>query len=143
MERRLLFFASGLATLLLFVATVTAAPPTRIPFEFDETFPSDFLTAVCGIPVFLHVQGAGTTTLYYDKSGTQLVREHDTLAPGARSTIFSPVEIGGTGKSFTEVYARPIHVPVPRGHGDRRSRDRHLERGATNLGAGQSTHRRP
>jgi len=115
MERRLLFFTSGLATLLLFVATVTAAPPTRIPFEFDETFPSDFLTAVCGIPVFLHVQGAGTTTLYYDKSGTQLVREHDTLAPGARSTIFSPVEIGGTGKSFTEVTHAPSTFLYPEG----------------------------
>src|SRR5437867_1620910 len=100
MEARVLFSVAGLATLLLFVAPVTAAPPTRIPFELDVTLPSGFLTAACGIPVYVHLQGGGTTTLYYDKSGTRVVRELDTLAEGLTTTIFSPVEQGGTGKSF-------------------------------------------
>src|SRR6266536_1513824 len=101
MKRRILFLAAGLAT-VLFAAPVAAAPPTHIPFEFDETFPSGLLTALCGIPVYVHAQGAGTTTLYYDQSGTQIIRELDTLAKGATTTIFSPLELGGTGKSFTD-----------------------------------------
>jgi YD repeat-containing protein len=77
------------ASLALFVFSVCAAamPRTRISFQFDETFPSDFLTDACGIPVWIHEQGAGTTTLHYDSDG-QLVRELDTLAPGATVTIF-------------------------------------------------------
>lgn len=96
------------ATLVLFVFSVCAAamPPTRIFFEFDETFPSDFLTDACGIPVWIHEQGAGTTTLHYDGNG-QLVRELDSLAPGATATIFSPIELGGTGMSFTDVTHAP------------------------------------
>lgn len=114
MERRILFFATGLAT-LLFVAPVTAARPTHIPFEFDETFPSGLLTALCGIPVYVHAQGAGTTTLYYDQSGTQVIRELDTLAEGVTTTIFSPVEQGGTGKSFTDVTHAPTTFVYPEG----------------------------
>lgn len=100
-------FASA-ASLALFVFSVCAAamPPTRISFEFDVTFPSDFLTDACGIPVWVHEQGAGTTTLHYDSDG-QLVRELDTLAPGVTVTIFSPVELGGTGMSFTDVTHAP------------------------------------
>ena len=80
MRRRVLVLGTGLATALLFVAPVIATPPTHISFEFNETFPSGALTALCGIPVYVHVQGAGTTTLYYDQSGTQIIRELDTMA---------------------------------------------------------------
>jgi hypothetical protein len=103
------------ATLLLFVASVTAAPPTRFPFEVDETFPGAFLTGLCGFPVYVHVQGSGITTLYYDESGTQVVREIDTLAEGLTTTIFSPLELGGTGKSFTEVMRAPGIFQYPEG----------------------------
>src|SRR5262245_26779803 len=102
MRRRALCTVTGLATLLLLVASVDAAPPTRIQFEFDETFLSGPLTAFCGVPVFIHVVGAGTTTLHYDKSGA-LIREFDAMAPGLTTTIFSPLGAGGTGKSFTDV----------------------------------------
>lgn len=117
MEPRVLFSITGLATLLLLIAPASAAPPTRIQFEFDETFPSGFLTALCGIPVYAHVQGAGTTTLYYDKSGTKVVRELDTLAEGLTTTIFSPVELGGTGKFFTDVTHAPSMFLYPEGSG--------------------------
>jgi hypothetical protein len=102
MRRRALLAVIGFATLLLSVGSVDAAPPTFIQFEFDETFPNGFLTAFCGVPVFIHLVGAGTTTLHYDRSGA-LIREFDTLAPGLTTTIFSPLGAGGTGKSFTDV----------------------------------------
>ena len=89
MRRRALFPVTGLAMLLLFVASVDAAPPTRIQFEFDVTFHNGFLTALCGVPVFIHLVGAGTTTLHYDKSGA-LIREFDTMAPGLTTTMAAP-----------------------------------------------------
>jgi hypothetical protein len=56
--------------LLLMIAPVTAAPPVHIQFQFDETFPNDFLTDFCRIPVYVHLRGGGTTTLFYDKTGS-------------------------------------------------------------------------
>jgi len=106
---------SGITTLSLGTAPATAAPPTHIAFEFDDTFPSPFLTALCGIPVFVHLEGAGTTTLFYDRSGTQVIRELDTLAAGASTTIVSPVAEGGTGKSFTDVTHSPTTFLYPEG----------------------------
>jgi len=49
------------------------------------------------------------------KVGTQVIRELDTLAPGATTTIFSPVELGGTGKSFTDVTRSPTTFLYPAG----------------------------
>ena len=112
---RALFSVISLVMLPLFIAPVTAAAPTRIQFELDVTFPSDVLTGLCGIPVFIHLQGGGTTTLYYDKTGTQLIRESDTLPAGIVTTIFSPVEEGGTGKSFTDVTHGPAVFEYPEG----------------------------
>jgi len=114
--RRYAFFAiTVVASWLLLVAPVTAARPTRIAFQIDATFPSDFLSAVCGFPVFVHVQGGGTTTLFNDQSGTQVIRELDTLAQGATTTIFSPIAAGGTGKSFTDVTHSPATFLYPEG----------------------------
>lgn len=114
MQARTIASIAGLAALLLLAIPATATPPTRIAFEFDETFPSDFLTDACGIPVWIHEQGAGTTTLYYDSDG-QLIRELDTLAEGATVTLFSPLELGGTGRSFTEVSHEPSTFLYPDG----------------------------
>ena len=115
MKRRIVLSIISMASLLLSIGPVQADKPTFIQFEFDETFPSEFLTGLCGISVFVHLKGGGTTTLYYDKSGTQLIREHDTLAEGATTTIFSPVELGGTGKSFTDVTHGPSTFSYPEG----------------------------
>lgn len=105
---------TALATLLLVSTHATSVPPTRVGFAFDEIFPSEFLTAFCGFPVFVHVQGAGTTTLHYDQD-ENLVRELDTLAAGATTTIFSPVELGGTGESFTDEAHAPSTFLYPNG----------------------------
>lgn len=79
------------------------------------TFPSEFLTALCGIPVSIHLQGGGTTTLFYDQNGTRVIRELDTLAEGLTTTIFSPIDAGGTGKSFTDVTHSPATFLYPEG----------------------------
>lgn len=105
----------GIPALVLFVNSVNAVQPTRIPFEVDVTFPSERLTALCGIPVSIHLQGSGTTTLFYNQSGTRVIRELDTLAGGATITIFSPIDAGGTGKSFTDVTHSPATFLYPEG----------------------------
>jgi hypothetical protein len=99
---------------LLLAAPVLAAPPTRIPLEIDETFRSRFLSNACGIPVWVHIEGAGTITLFYGKSG-ELIRQIETYAEGLTSTYYSPVELGGTGKSLTQVIHSPITILYPDG----------------------------
>jgi hypothetical protein len=91
--------ASSVAAVLLLVTTAAAAPPTRLDFEDDETFPS-FFTDLCGVPVFLHIEGSGTNTLFYDQDGN-VIRELDTIPGGLEFTLFSPEEAGGTGKSLS------------------------------------------
>ncbi len=114
MQRHALVSVTALVTLLLLSTHATSVPPTRVEFAFDEIFPNGFLTDFCGFPVLVHVQGAGTTTLHYDQDG-KLVRELDTLATGAITTIFSPVELGGTGKSFTDETHAPSTFLYPNG----------------------------
>ena len=100
MPRRASLVATVVLTLVLVAPAATAAPPTRIPFEVDLTLPRSLLSALCGVPVFLHVEGAGTVFLFHDQSGN-VIRELDTVPGGFHFTFFSPVEAGGTGKSLT------------------------------------------
>lgn len=102
MMKRCALYCAILGTLLL--GRADASPPTRIPFEFDDTFHSGFLSRTCGIPVYVHTQGAGIITLFYDAMGAQIIREIDTLPNGATTTYFSP----DTGRSLTQV----VHTPV-------------------------------
>jgi len=92
MRRMALFFSISAALFLPSMAT--GAPPSSFTFTFDETFPS-FLSGVCGFPVFVHLDGTATATLFFDPSGS-LIREIDTNA-GFKVTFFAP----STGKSFT------------------------------------------
>jgi len=117
MARLALLAASAVATLLwLMAAEATASSPTRITLDIDETFASPFLTSLCGIPVSLHEQGTVTVTLFYDASGTQVIRELDTLPGGFTVTRFSPAdEEGGTGKSSTSVEHTSYKTLYPEG----------------------------
>jgi hypothetical protein len=80
---------------MLFTATAPAAPPRRFSFAIDDTFPSSFLSLVCGFDVFIHLEGTANAKLFFDRNGT-LIREIDTQ-PNLRITFFAP----STGKSFT------------------------------------------
>jgi len=101
------------------IALVLAEPaasdaPTRVPYQLDDTFQSRFLTNRCGVPVVVHIVGTGTITVFYDRNGT-IVREFDMLPTGMTSTYSSPIELGGTGKTFSETVHSPVIFIFPAG----------------------------
>jgi hypothetical protein len=100
--------------LLLPAGAATAAPTLRLSFPIDATFAADGLTALCGVPVWIHVEGEDQVTYFYDASGTQILREID-YSPGFKFTIYSPVEEGGTGQTFTYPSSVQLHVDYPDG----------------------------
>jgi hypothetical protein len=99
---------------LLLPAAATAAPTLRLSFPIDETFPAEGLTALCGVPVWIHLEGEDQVTYFYDASGTQILRELD-YSPNLKFTIYSPVEEGGTGRTFTYPSTVQLHVAYPEG----------------------------
>jgi hypothetical protein len=92
-------------------AAATAGPPVVFTQEFDDTFQSQFWSATCDVPVFFHLEGTLTARLQPDSN---VIHEVDTF-PGFRITVFSPVEEGGTGKSFSFLLPAPIHFLYPEG----------------------------
>ena len=104
----------ALAAALLLPAGAAAAPPLRLSFPVDETFHAEGLSDICGVPVWIHFEGENKVTYYYDASGTQIVRELDSL-PGFKFTVYSPVEEGGTGRSFTSASSVKLWVDYPQG----------------------------
>ena len=112
--RRLATVLTMAVALLLPASAATAAPTLRLSFPVDETFPADGLTALCGVPVWIHFEGEDQVTYYYDASGTQILREID-YSPGFKFTIYSPVEYGGTGRTFTYPSSVQLHIDYPDG----------------------------
>jgi hypothetical protein len=112
--RRLAAVLTTAAALLLPAGAATAAPTLRLSFPIDETFAAEGLTALCGVPVWIHLEGEDQVTYFYDASGTQILREID-YSPGFKFTIYSPVEEGGTGQTFTYPSSVQLHVDYPDG----------------------------
>jgi len=112
--RRLAAFLTIAMALLLPASAATAAPTLRLSFPIDETFPAEGLTALCGVPVWIHFEGEDQVTYFYDATGSQIVREID-YSPGFKFTIYSPVEEGGTGRTFTYPSSVQLHVDYPEG----------------------------
>ncbi|HEY1325883.1 MAG TPA: hypothetical protein VGI14_03025 [Casimicrobiaceae bacterium] len=98
----------------LVAAAANATPPARVPFDINDTFRSRFLSNVCGFPVMVHMQATGTVKLFRDNDGV-LMREIDMSATGFVNTYFSPIQLGGTGKSFTETLRSPTIILYPEG----------------------------
>jgi hypothetical protein len=113
-HRRLAAFLTTAVALLLPAGAATAAPTLRLSFPIDETFPAEGLTALCGVPVWIHFEGEDQVTYFYDASGTQILREID-YSPGFKFTIYSPLEAGGTGQTFTYPSSVQLHVNYPQG----------------------------
>ena len=103
----------ALLIVALGAGSVAAAPPVRVSDHVDVTVQSGFWTAACDVPVFIRTQSAQTFTFFSDRSG-QVVAEIDT-APGLKTTVSSPIEAGGTGKSFTYTAATPVRIVYPEG----------------------------
>jgi hypothetical protein len=112
--RRLAAVLTIAVALLLPAGAATAAPTLRLSFPIDATFPADGLTALCGVPVWIHFEGEDQVTYFYDASGTQILRERD-YSPGFKFTIYSPIEEGGTGQTFTYPSSVQLHVDYPDG----------------------------
>jgi hypothetical protein len=64
--------------------------------------------------VWIHLEGEDQVTYFYDVSGTQILRELD-YSPAFKFTLYSPVEEGGTGVSFTYPSTVQLHVDYPQG----------------------------
>jgi hypothetical protein len=92
-------------------AAATAGPPLSSTQQVDVTFQSQFWTDTCGVPVFSHQEGTVRITFVPDSN---VIHEVDTF-PRYTVTWFSPVEEGGTGKSFTYLNPFPIHFLYPEG----------------------------
>ena len=89
-----------LSTVVAFVIGLAAVPsvagpPTQLFLEDDITFPSGGLTAACGFPVFVSIQGGIHIMLRMDRNG--VLTETDTQSKWAL-TLSAPTQ--GTSFSY-------------------------------------------
>jgi hypothetical protein len=77
----------------------SAAAPEHYTVPIQDTFFAPFMSAVCGIPVTITIEGTAHVTLWRNDAGL-VVREHD-VASSFTAVFRSPTELGGTGLSFT------------------------------------------
>jgi hypothetical protein len=81
------------------VAGANAAQPQQFAIQLHESFVAPFMSAACGVPVTITLDGVSRVTLTRNSSGL-VVKEHDVLS--SFTAIFeSPLALGGTGQSFT------------------------------------------
>jgi hypothetical protein len=111
LPRVVLCVAVPLVLLFAVVSGATAGPPAQSVQQADFTFQSTFWSGTCGVPVFIHQVGTLRFTFVPDSN---VIHEVDTF-PRWTVTIYSPVDEGGTGKSFTFLQPYPIHFVYPEG----------------------------
>lgn len=78
---------------------VGAAPPQQLNIPIHDSFYAPFMSAACGVPVTITIDGVAHITLRRNDAGL-VVKEHDVLT-SFTAVFASPVALGGTGKSFT------------------------------------------
>lgn len=76
-----------------------AATPERLTIPIQDTFYAPFMSAACGVPVTITIEGTAHVLLQRDDTGL-IVREHD-VSSSFTAVFESPTELGGTGRSFT------------------------------------------
>jgi hypothetical protein len=113
MRKLALSIAVGVAAVGLAAAPSAADPPTHLFLEDDATFQSGGLTAACGFPVFVNIQGGIHIKLRTDRNG--VLHELDTFSDW-RITFSAPSQ--GTSFSFkfgpaTFVYPQGIAIGAP------------------------------
>jgi len=96
---------------LALAAAAAAGPPLKTTITVDSNAQSAFWSAACGIPVFIHQEGKIAVTYVSD---SKVIHEVDTF-PSFTRTVYSPVDQGGTGKSFTYKTPAPIKFLYPQG----------------------------
>ena len=107
--RRLIAFAATLACGVALTPTATGAPPTVVSFEVFDEFHAPFTSELCGVEVWIRLEGTVRLTVFHDQDGA-VVRELDT-SPGFRTTFSSPE----TGMSFSFPEALVWHYAYPEG----------------------------
>ena len=106
--RRLAFITAIAVVAVGFGApTVAAEPPKQVTLEDDASFQSGFLTATCGFPVFISIQGTVHITLRTDKDG--VLHEIDAFTDWS-ITFSAP----STGESFSYKFG-PAFFEYPEG----------------------------
>jgi hypothetical protein len=88
-------------------ASAAAGPPKHVTFVDDVEFPSGFLTAACGTPVVIAIEGIVKITLFTDKDG--VLREMDAFTNHSIS-FTAPA----TGNSFSYKFG-PARFVYPEG----------------------------
>jgi hypothetical protein len=76
-----------------------AAAPEQFAIPVQDSFHAPFMSAACGIPVTITIEGTAHVRLVRNDAGL-VVHEHDVLS--SFTAVFeSPLALGGTGLSFT------------------------------------------
>ena len=96
--RKLALLAAALAAAVA-ADGAGAAAPEHLTLPVADTFVAPFMSDACGIPVTIALEGVLQVTLERNDAGL-VVREHDVLS-SFTAVFSSPVELGGTGRSFT------------------------------------------
>jgi hypothetical protein len=81
------------------VAGANAAQTEQFAIQVHESFSAPFMSAACGVPVAITLDGVSRVTLTRNSSGL-VEKEHDVLT-SFTATFESPLALGGTGLSFT------------------------------------------
>src|SRR5262245_50889447 len=104
---RCLTVAVGLA---LTSGLLGSGPPTLITYQFKRTDASPSYSAFCGFEVDITRSGPLKAFLFYDQSGSRIIREIDTQ-PGFTYTLSSPQ----SGKSFSFPFGTAFRIEYPNG----------------------------
>jgi len=86
--------AAALAT-----GSVDAASVETSRIVIHDSFDAPFMSAACGVPVMITIDGVAQVTLRRNEAGLA-AWEHDTTA-SFTAVFSSPGSLGGTGRSFT------------------------------------------
>ncbi len=79
--------------------SAVGAGQDHLAIAVSDSFVAPFLSDACGVPVAIELSGVARITLERSTAGL-VVREHDVLT-SFTATFSSPLELGGTGFSFT------------------------------------------
>jgi len=104
---RFLLLAALVLGSLVLTSAATAAPPVRDRFPVEGQFALDGLSAACGVPVDVSLEGTFSITNFLDRDGVT-VREIDTQ-PGTKLTYIS--DFGEISVPFSGV----LHATYPEG----------------------------
>jgi hypothetical protein len=96
---RKLALLAAVCAAVVSTGSAVAAGPDHVVIPVSDSFLAPFMSDACGIPVAIELSGVLHVTLERSTAGL-VVREHDVLT-SFTATFSSPLELGGTGLSFT------------------------------------------